>query len=422
MKKITILTIALALLFGACRKDADYMPYIGENGDLAYSTYTGQFDYIWNTFSTGYVFWDVDQTDWDEVYDKFYPEFQKLDEEYEHNGAVSTNKIGILYRDMFANVSDHHLSIYLANLHPYDNDYHIFSINPGMQEAASRDYYIESTSDEQIAIDEFLNNLDGLSNIDVHESCEIYVPELYRNVKYHYLLINLDDGRKIPYLWQSCAALTPAMIEQGEAAHLIDKYFKAIVETPHDELAGIILDNRANIGGFQDDLDLLLGSYINNKTEIFKTRYKEGPGRLEHSAWTPYYISPYSKYHRDITEDNIPYVILCDINSISMGEIETMVIKSVLPTAFTIGERTFGATGPLQPETRINLNYGGPYGDPTLENSMHYVYTATFETLIEGKVWEGVGFTPDSIVLRKDYDGNFKPQLDAAIEYIRNYK
>lgn len=30
------------------------------------------------------------------------------------------------------------------------------------------------------------------------------------------------------------------------------------------------------------------------------------------------------------------------------------------------------------------------------------------------------GCVPDQEVLRKDYNGDFKPQLDAAIEYIKN--
>ena len=206
----------------------------------------------------------------------------------------------------------------------------------------------------------------------------------------------------------------------SDASNLIDHWLTAIAETPREQLAGILLDNRANSGGSQDDLDYLVGSYIDEKTEIFKTRYKEGPGRLEYSVWIPYYLFPQSQYHRDITAENIPYVILCDINSVSMGETEPMFMKAVLPTSYIIGERTFGATGPLQPVAYINLTYGGPFGNI---NTMHHdVYTSTFEALIGGQVPEGIGCLPDQEVLRKNYNGDFKPQLDAAIEYIRNKK
>ena len=67
----------------------------------------------------------------------------------------------------------------------------------------------------------------------------------------------------------------------------------------------------------------------------------------------------------------------------------------------------------------IDITYGGPFGNA---NSMyHYVYTSTFESLMNGEVLEGIGFTPDKVVNRKDHNGDYKPQLDAAIEYIKNY-
>jgi len=72
----------------------------------------------------------------------------------------------------------------------------------------------------------------------------------------------------------------------------------------------------------------------------------------------------------------------------------------------------------LQPTTSIDLNYGGPFG--SISSMHHYVYTSTFEAQIGGKVLEGVGHIPDQVVLRKDHNGNFKAQLDAAIEYIQS--
>ena len=101
-----------------------------------------------------------------------------------------------------------------------------------------------------------------------------------------------------------------------------------------------------------------------------------------------------------------------------MGEIEPATIKAVLPTSHIIGERTFGATGPLQPTNFIDLNYGGPFGG--ISTMHHYIYTSTFESSIGGKVLEGIGLTPDQEVLRKNHNGDFKAQIDAAIEYIQS--
>ena len=72
----------------------------------------------------------------------------------------------------------------------------------------------------------------------------------------------------------------------------------------------------------------------------------------------------------------------------------------------------------LQPVAYINLTYGGPFGN--IMTMSHDVYTSTFEASFGGQVLEGIGCVPDQEVLRKDYNGDFKPQLDAAIEYIRN--
>ena len=420
MKKIITIAAILVLVGSSCRKEADYMPYIGENGKLAYSTYTEQFDYIWRVLSTGYVFWDVDTTDWDAMYKHYLPAFQELDEKYERQGFVPTEELQTLYTGLVGGLVDHHLTFRVRNLHPAPDDQNAaVSVTPYALEIPTRDYYYESAGEENQGIQIFLQNIENQYTVEAHESCIAYEPNLGMSVTYHYILFRLPDGRKIPYLWQSSAGIMPIMLQNGEGAQLLDHYFRAITETPREQLAGIILDNRCNRGGYQDDLDFLIGNYLNEKTEIMKTRYKEGPGRLEHSPWTPYYIFPNTRYHRDLTAENIPYVILCDINSVSMGEIEPMTIKAVLPTAHTIGERTHGGTGPLQPANCIDLNYGGPFGISNLSVG-HYVYTSTFEAQISGKVWEGIGHTPDEIVLRKDYNGDFKPQLDAAFQYIQN--
>ena len=420
MKKIITIAITIAVIFTACRKQADYMPYIGENGELAYSTYTEQFDYLWKVLNTGYVFWDVDTTDWDAMYTRYLPAFQELDKKYEQVGYVKTEELQTLYTSIIGGLSDHHLTFRVRNLHPAPDDMSsTVSVTPYYLEIPTRDYYFESSGEENAGIQGFLQSIESQYTVEAHESCFAYEPNLGMSVTYHYILFKLSDGRKVPYLWQSSAGIMPIMLQNGEGAQLLDHYFRAIMETPRSQLAGIILDNRCNRGGYQDDLDFLIGPYLNEKTEIMKTRYKEGPGRYEYSVWTPYYIFPNSRYHRDITAENIPYVILCDINSVSMGEIEPMTIKAVLPTAHTIGERTHGGTGPLQPGY-IDLNYGGPFGNSNLSEG-HYVYTSTFEAQIEGKVWEGIGHTPDEIVLRKDYNGDFKPQLDAAFNYIIGY-
>ena len=423
MKKDIILIAAATMLLVSCRKEADYMPYIGESSHLAYSNYTEQFQYIWKNISTSYVFWDVDTVDWDAAYDRFLPRFEALDRKYQDSGYVRTAELRTLYVALMGNLLDHHMRITIRNMHPAPTDTKdTLYFDNGRMEIPTRDYYIESHADEQAAILAFLPTLASHYSISGYATATVPIPEFGgTTVTYHSCIINLPDGRKIPYLWQSMAAITPVMRDMaGTPAYaLLDGFFSAIRDLPRSQLAGIILDNRTNRGGYQDDLDYLIGSFINEKTEIERMRYKEGPGRLEYSVWCPYYIYPQSTYRRDLTAEDIPYVVICDINSISMGEVEPMMIKATLPTAHIVGERTYGATGALQTNSE-DLNYSAPFGNA--ESGYHYIYSASFEPLIGGKIMEGIGLTPDEEVLRKDDPSHsFKPQLDAAVSYIQNY-
>ena len=430
MKKAILLTAVIAILFGSCRKESDYVPYIGESHKLAYNTYEEQFIFLWKSVSTGYVFWDVDSTDWDAVYDRYLPRFKEFDRRHAEGDGVTVDDLNNIYSEIFGRMKDHHMTVAVQNIHPHPSDLgRLAVVQPGRLEVSERDYFIEFHTTEQPAIAAFLDSIEISGyTILVHEhgTFPFYEEAISSQVTYHYILFQLPDGRKVPYLWQSMAAFTPVIRSLGngtataDGAQILDHWLRAITETPRKQLAGIILDNRANTGGFQDDLDYLIGTFLNQRTEVMQTRYKEGPGRLEYSQWTPYCINPNNTYHRDITAENIPYVILCDLNSISMGEIEPLCAKVILPTVYTIGERTYGANGPLQPYSDINLNYGGPFGDGANFRG-HYIYTSTFEALIGGRVTEGVGHTPDKIVLRKDHNGSFVPQLDAALNYISNY-
>ena len=419
---LLILSASLLLIATACRKEADYVPYIGENSKLAYDTYTGQFQYLWKCLNTGYVFWDVDTVNWDAAYDRYLPRFEALDAKYKDSGYVRTAELEELYLGLVGRMRDHHMTFMVRNLHPAagETDPRVI-IRPGSLEVTSRSNYIESRSDAQTGMLAFLAGIEGQYTVTEHLSGKAFIKEFLTFVNFEYCLFTLADGRKVPYLWSSNAAITPVMRDVAGSASktAIDRWLTVICNTPRNQLAGIILDTRSNGGGFQDDLDYLIGPFINERTEIFKTRYKEGPGRLEYSVWCPYYQAPNNDYRRDITAENIPYVVLVDVNSVSMAEIEPMVIKDVFPTAHIIGERTFGGTGPLQNDA-VDLSYGGPFGNSSDYN--HYVYTSSFEALMMGEVREGEGLTPDEEVLRiNDPAHSFKPQLDAALNYIANH-
>ena len=116
MRKISLIILAaIALTFASCRKTPDYVPYIGAPSKFAYSTYAEQFDILWNNINTGYVFWDVDETDWDEVYEEFMPKFEALDIRVQSGGEVKTKELQALYDEAMGGLVDHHMIIQVRN-------------------------------------------------------------------------------------------------------------------------------------------------------------------------------------------------------------------------------------------------------------------------------------------------------------------
>lgn len=431
MKKIFVLTAVLTLFFSSCRKEADALMYYGEVGKMAYATYADQFNHIWRNISTGYVFWDIDTTDWDRVYDEFMPQFEKLDNEVASGKSVPDSVLLKIYKSAMGGMKDHHMKIYVKNLHPIPGNNGYIQVLPGIIAMEKRPEYIESRADASSHMLAFQNDIvkefqeSGDIRIIEHEQATFDVEQdgviISYGVNYSFNLFQLADGRLVPYFWQNKAVMTPVFAHYGEnsecgkGASMLDHYFSLISTTPKDRLAGFILDNRTNSGGYQDDLDYLIGSYINQEVVMFKTRYKEGPGRLEYSVWTDYKQKPFERYQRDITKDDIPYMILTDLCSISMGEIEPISARNVLPTTYVIGERSYGATGPLQADY-IDLNYGGSFGHSDLSTG-HYVYTSDFEAEVNGTIYEGTGIEPDLKVIRKEHGGSYKAAIDAALRY-----
>ncbi len=423
MRRNIIILAVIALIFSGCRKEADYHPYIGENGDLAYDSYSTQFEYLWKCLSTGYVFWDVDKTDWDAVYNEYMPKFAALDAKHKAGQVVRTSELQELYVGAMGGMKDHHMNIVVKNLFPpADEQKPIVIVSPGDLEIEKRDYYVEDYEHSLMRFSEMLLGMNQVYEIESPEMVS-YQDASGQKYTYYFCLIKLPDGRMIPYLWQSSVNMTNTLSAlgttgpAGTAAAIIDHWFTAIQTMPREQMAGIILVNRCHSGGLNVDFKYVVGSFINTPIEVYKTRYKEGPNRLEHSVWTPMIINPLNTYHRDLTAENIPYVVLVDMYSTSMGEMEPIAIKKALPTSYIIGERTFGALGSLM-ASYIDITYGGPFGN--LNTMNHYIYTSTFESLMNSEVLEGIGFTPDKVVNRKDHNGDFKPQLDAAIEYIKS--
>lgn len=90
-----------------------------------------------------------------------------------------------------------------------------------------------------------------------------------------------------------------------------------------------------------------------------------------------------------------------------------------IPYATVIGERTFGATGPLTSETHVS--FSGEFGDIKLESLPYYVKTSTWlARSVDGTFLESVGVTPD-LQVTLDSDKLTNEHIDNQLEYAIDF-
>src|ERR1041384_3411972 len=101
-----LLTIAITLgiLLPSCRKE---LPVLDNPGEYRSGSYKEEFDAFWNGMNNNYMFWDVDPTNWDTVYQKYAPIFAQL----KWTDTADTRKAFSYFKDMTATLVDGHFSI-----------------------------------------------------------------------------------------------------------------------------------------------------------------------------------------------------------------------------------------------------------------------------------------------------------------------
>ena len=70
----------VTLFFSSCRDDA---PELLNPQEYDINNNESLFLAFWHGMNNSYVYWDVDPTDWDAMYDQYLPVFQDLDEKME---------------------------------------------------------------------------------------------------------------------------------------------------------------------------------------------------------------------------------------------------------------------------------------------------------------------------------------------------
>lgn len=406
MKKILILLSALCLLasVSSCRKDELDLP----NPDgIKVKTYVELFDVLWHGIDQCYLFWERDTTDWDAAYRRFRPKFEQFDAQ----GGVSDWEFYLVCNDWMGGLVDHHFSAQFRNPSTGNPCY----VSPGYREVMSRPYYHGTDRTQQLAC---LQIIDGVSSYKAWDG----------EVGNWFCLIPAGGTSKIAYFrFESFQFSTlRSLVQYGGSSytHALDPlkaFYGSVLDgmstsawANNNYVKAIIIDVRGNGGGNMNELKPLVGSLCQEDLLLGYGRTKEGLGRLDYSAFTPFHIQCPDKH---LLQEK-PIVVLADCNTVSCAEMMTLSVKS-LPNGTFIGERTWGGTGPLMPGSN-NVLYSGVFGDYSRYG--YYVYTSNFDLVDRNyNSLEGKGIEPDIWV---DYDQealNYGQdrQLNAAIDYLK---
>lgn len=439
LRYILILIGVSVLGLASCRKDSTivFNPEDPYYKDYKFNTLAGQWDYIWHVMDNQYVFWDIDSTDWDALYNKLYVRFDNLDKLIESFYMDCQNNI-IPYPDFvdstetvisdfldsdfsqaLGTLADQHMHIKFYNR--YAGQSHSFWTS-SVRLVKRSDYHPSITHSVAVKDNPDYSGIDYIyDGIVRNYNVEPHFESSDDESLWAYSCI-LEDG--IVYMRTGACQLSDPE-KECDIHGAVYLFLKGIMDM-NDEgtLNGIVLDFRGNTGGNAEDLKYLPGMFIDMPFYLCKQRTKKGLGRYDYTQWKHMTVKPYDDDDDRIDIGNTPFVVLQDMHSASLGELTGYAFSHCMPTAVTIGERSMGATGMLMP------TYPDVYHAGTANyNGDVSIYTSTFDSRYynrENGCWEsfeGIGFEPD-IYCPLDYDalvaGGRDTQLDRAVEYIRS--
>lgn len=398
MKRILFRVVLLLLaggLFG-CRKEA---PATMDPNDTSCSTWLDVFDSFWEGMNYSYAFWDIDPTDWDEVYRTYRPRFAELGE---WNGE-HLEEARLMLEEITANLIDHHYS--LALFDPETGEV-ACTIRPALNELRQRDYYHEPMPTGQFY--DIISSYGATGRVTRLIGGTSAAPISQPLMMVSFLI---DD---VAYLYFDRFILSELFLVADETDNAIRAWrnFWDMIETTPN-LRGILIDVRDNQGGYLADMRELAGRLTAEEHLFGYSRTKSGLGRLDYTPWLPLTLTPTTPGYS--AAGDLPVVLLTSLYSISMAELTAMAIRS-LPNGHLIGERTYGGTGYIY--SNFHIAYAGRF-----QNEALLVYmTSSMSRDAEGTCLEGIGITPDREALfdAEQFAAGTDTQLEAALDYIRS--
>ncbi|TDW96539.1 S41 family peptidase [Dinghuibacter silviterrae] len=383
MKRYRPFILLSLITLAACKKNIS-----NPVSDLPPSTFSQAFDEFWNELNVNYVYWDVDTTNWDAMYQRYKPLFDSL----KIDDTADLSKSVGYFRQMTDGLIDHHFSIAFTNNVLKDSSV-IPSYDQWRKDPAFRFPYSYIGTDERYLDSGYRmgnNLLPGSGN---------YVLAVSGTIHGNILFFTCNQ-------FQLSASFGSVA---GNGVQLVLNYFFQRLENPTG-LKAVVLDFRDNPGGDVNDLNFLAGHFIDQSLHFGYTRNKSGNGRLDYTPWIDAAVVPQS----GAQAVTLPVIILADKYSQSMAEIMTMALRT-LPQCRVVGETTFGATGPFA----ANALYDD--GSFSLPGFLSVTTSSVEFKYIDGKMYEGKGFPPDYPVAFnvKALDTLDDPQMDKALSLVQ---
>jgi carboxyl-terminal processing protease len=389
------LMLGVFLLLTGCRKTISSSPeatsYPGDN-------YPDIFQSFWNGMNTNYVFWGIDTTNWDNMYNVYKPQFDQLTVFDSSHEALAEQ----YFSQMTKGLIDSH---YTLEFMLTGNGF-----SPSQYRKLQQDPNYFTDSAFPAAVEDSLipaKYIDPASLVMGTDTVNL------EGTNSPFTAISGTINGNILYLYFSSFAISQA----GNNTAPVFNYFFNKLRGEYLNLKGIVIDLRGNGGGEISDLDLLVGQMVTSQYTFGYTRYKNGVNRLDYTPWAPAVVKPWVGGSVKVTA---PIVVLADHLSVSMAELTTMAIKT-LPNGKFIGTQTWGANGPLTSSVYYD---GGQFtiGSAAFGSGGYmFVYTSSsMFKYLNGDIYEGVGVPPD-IYARETtaaYLTGDDLVLDKAIQYI----
>ena len=397
----------LLVLVTSCREESDALQNYAFNDGLAFEkaqkSYAGKFKVLWKALDQNYGIWDYERSqgvDWDAVYDEYLPKYEALDK----RDDVTDDELQKLLEATLAPLHDGHFAAQMEN-HQTGN----FVVTvPSNTRTKERDDF-EAMKNTTHNLSAYLpaafggtgNQILDYKEADTHiaEMGEYGITVKYAlfkdNIAYFYfsgfyLTLYLNDEKYQKIFGKANAATQQLALAVRQAWQA---WFDKVQELhASGQLKGVVIDLRNNGGGMLDDNQYVLGSMLpSGGFEVAFSRFKRGVGRYDYSPLSPFKVPTLETAHETITE---PIVVLTNCGSVSMAEITSLGCQS-LPNGTLIGKRTHGGLCSLQSDPSVYYeNYSGIIGE--MNKTPIYLYIPHMTTISkEGKLFEGVGLTPD---------------------------